>query len=326
MSQICSHLENSIIEIFHQKLEENPYLNEIKQYFMINKDEEILEPNLDYLEDTSIEISPIRVSTMVVLCDVGIDINLDIFYEHIQPYNNEQKNYRIISLEYMENPAKGTPKQKKKKQSQANAKLVKRRKSFYNQATIIMDYIKPINLKLFRNGSIHITGVVDENQAKQAVAFLCDEIRLIGEKDSAITTGDINKLGCYNWNIVMINSDFSCNFKIRREKLYEILDNKYNLVVNYESDNYPGVKTSFYWNERDLDKSGICKCKVGKTCSGKGTGTLDPNDTCRKITISIFQSGKIIITGARNLQQIDDAYQFISKILRLYYDNIAREL
>ena len=263
---------------------------------------------------------------MVVLCDVGIDVNLDTFYQHIQPYENQEKGYKIISLEYMENPAKGTPKQKKKKQCQANASLVKRRKSFYNQATVIMDYIKPINLKLFRNGSIHITGVVDEGQAQRAVGFLCDEIRAIYDKDTSITTGDINGLGCRNWNIVMINSDFSCNFKIRREKLYEILDSRYGLVVNYESDNYPGVKTSFYWNERDPQRSGVCKCKVGKTCSGKGTGTLEPEDTCRKITISIFQSGKIIITGARNLQQIDDAYQFISKILRLYYDNIAREL
>lgn len=323
---MCNYLENSIIEIFNQKLQENPYLEEIKHYFVVNTDENALVANQANLHNQSIEISPIRVSTMVVLCDVGLDVNLDIFYQNIQPYENLEKGYKIISLEYMENPAKGTPKQKKKKQCQANARLVKRRKSFYNQATVIMDYIKPINLKLFRNGSIHITGVVDEVQAQKAVGFLCDEIRVIHEKDNAITTADISGLGCRNWNIVMINSDFSCNFKIRREKLYEILDSRYGLVVNYESDNYPGVKTSFYWSERDPMRSGVCKCKVGKTCSGKGTGTLEQDDTCRKITISIFQSGKIIITGARNLQQIDDAYQFISKILRLYYDNIAREL
>ena len=96
------------------------------------------------------------------------------------------------------------------------------------------------------------------------------------------------------------------------------------MVVNYESDNYPGVKTSFYWNMGDPSKSGICKCKIGKTCSGKGRGTLAEGDSCRKITISIFQSGKIIITGARDKAQIEDAYSFITTIFREYFHSVAR--
>lgn len=323
---VC-HLETSIIEIFKHKLLENPYLHEIAHYFIENDDDDdpVLSEDLVELEK-NIEISKVRISTMTVLCDLGVQINLDTFYNNIHAYHNVEKDYKIVSLEYMENPAKGVPKQKKKKQSVANAKLVKRRKSFYNQATIIMDYIKTINLKLFRNGSIHITGIIDEEQGKRAVGFLCDEIRAVYEKDPTITNGDIAQLGLANWDIVMINSDFCCNFKIRREKLYEILDSRYNLVVNYESDNYPGVKTSFYWNIRDADKSGICKCKIGKTCSGKGRGTLAEGDTCRKITISIFQSGKIIITGARDKAQIDDAYNFITNIFREYFHSVARML
>jgi TATA-box binding protein (TBP) (component of TFIID and TFIIIB) len=322
---VC-HLESSIIDMFKTKLIENIYLNEIAEYFIESNDmnnEPVFSDDLLELEK-NITISPIRISTMTVLCNLGVIINLDTFYKHIQTYHNVEKNYKIVSLEYMENPAKGVPKQKKKKQSQANAKLLKKRKSFYNQATVIMDYIKTINLKLFRNGSIHITGIIDVEQGKRAVEFLCDEIREIYKIDNTITNGDINELGLANWDVVMINSDFCCNFKIRREKLYEILDSRYNLVVNYESDNYPGVKTSFYWNVRDPSKSGVCKCKIGKTCSGKGRGTLAEGDTCRKITISIFQSGKIIITGARDKKQIDDAYDFITNIFREYFHSVAR--
>lgn len=320
------HLESSIIEMFRQKLEENPYLHEISHHFFEMQNQPPVYSDEFVALEKNIEISQVRISTMTVLCDLGIQINLESFYNNIKAYHNEEKDYKIVSLEYMENPAKGVPKQKKKKQSQANANLVKRRKSFYNQATIIMDYIKFINMKLFRNGSIHITGIIDVEQGKRAVGFLCDEIREIYKIDSSITSDDISKLGLANWDVVMINSDFSCNFKIRREKLYEILDNNYNLVVNYESDNYPGVKTSFYWNERDTDRSGVCKCKIGKTCSGKGRGTLNPDDTCRKITISIFQSGKIIITGAREKEQINDAYLFITNIFRNYFHCIARLL
>jgi hypothetical protein len=200
-----------------------------------------------------------------------------------------------------------------------------------------MDYIKSINLKLFLNGSIHITGIIDEEQGKKAVEFLGNEIRNIYAKNNAITNGDLSMLGIYSWDIVLINSDFACNFKIRREKLYEIIDSKYNLVVNYESDSYPGVKTSFYWSEKDNGtlnaitgdfdgiKTGICKCKTGSTCKGKGRGTLDPEDCCRKITISIFQSGKIIITGARAIKQVDECYQFIICLLKRYYHDISRQ-
>ena len=328
------HVENSIIEIFQEKLSENPYLYEIAQYF---KRDLPIEDDIEELPIPQIDITPIRVSTITVLCKLGIDINLNVFFQHFTPYYNEKDNYKIVSMEYMDNTPKGVPKQKKKKQSYANSNLVKKRTSFYNQVTIIMDYIKCINLKLFRNGSIHITGIIDEEQGKKAVEFLGNEIRKIYAIDNTITTGDLNVLGIYSWDIVLINSDFACSFKIRREKLYEIIDSKYNLVVNYESDSYPGVKTSFYWSEKDngtMDittglydgiKTGICKCKTGSTCKGKGRGTLDPEDCCRKITISIFQSGKIIITGARAIKQVDECYKFIICLLKRYYHDISRQ-
>jgi TATA-box binding protein (TBP) (component of TFIID and TFIIIB) len=230
----------------------------------------------------------------------------------------------------MENPPKGAVKPKKKKQKKqcvgAAPMIVKKRKSFYNQATVIIHHHKNLNLKLFRNGSIHITGIIDIEQGQRAVHYLGDEIRRIYQIDNAITTSNMDNLGIPSWEVVMINSDFVCNFKIRREKLYEILDSQYNLIVNFESDNYPGVKTSYYWNVQDKDKTGICRCKSGKTCSGKGRGTAAPGDMCRKITISIFQSGKIIITGAREQTQIDDAYQFITGILRKYFNEVGRPI
>ena len=331
------HIENSIIEIFREKLMENPYLHEIADYFKttcntVNEDDNITND----ANNNDIIITPIRVSTITVLCRLGIDINLDVFFKNFIPYENLEYDYKIVSMEYMDNTPKGIVKQKKKKQSYANANLIKKRTSFYNQITIIMDYKKCINLKLFRNGSIHITGIIDEEQGKKAVEFLGNEIRKIYDIDNAITTGNINDLGTYSWDIVLINSDFACNFKIRREKLYEIIDSKYNLVVNYESDSYPGVKTSFYWSEKDDGtkvissglydgiKTGLCKCKLGSTCKGKGRGTLSDDDCCRKITISIFQSGKIIITGARAIKQVDECYNFIVLLLKKYYNEISR--
>ena len=50
---------------------------------------------------------------------------------------------------------------------------------------------------------------------------------------------------------------------------------------------------------------GICDCE--KPCNGKGK-----DNTCKRITIAVFKSGKIIITGGRNKNQIQTAYEFIT--------------
>ena len=53
---------------------------------------------------------------------------------------------------------------------------------------------------------------------------------------------------------------------------------------------------------------GICDCD--KPCNGKGK-----DDTCKKITIAAFKSGKIIITGGRSKENIQTAYKFITEFI-----------
>jgi TATA-box binding protein (TBP) (component of TFIID and TFIIIB) len=44
------------------------------------------------------------------------------------------------------------------------------------------------------------------------------------------------------------------------------------------------------------------------------------------VTISVFQTGSIIITGARNKQQLDEAYEFINVILRKHASEVLKPL
>ena len=71
--------------------------------------------------------------------------------------------------------------------------------------------------------------------------------------------------------------------------------------------NYPGVNIKYYLNPL-RNNFGICDCE--KPCNGKGL-----NDTCKKITIAVFKSGKIIITGGRNKNHIQKAYEFITEFI-----------
>ena len=58
--------------------------------------------------------------------------------------------------------------------------------------------------------------------------------------------------------------------------------------------------------------SGTCGCS--RLCNGKGNGCGDGE--CKKVTIAVFKSGKIIITGGQNKDQINESYRFITNFIR----------
>ncbi len=67
---------------------------------------------------------------------------------------------------------------------------------------------------------------------------------------------------------------------------------------------------------------GLCPC--AKLC--KGTGDGSKIDECKKITISPFQTGQVIITGARTMAQINEAYDFIKGVFTDHADEILRKV
>ena len=92
-----------------------------------------------------------------------------------------------------------------------------------------------------------------------------------------------------------------------------------NYYSSYEPTIYPGVNIKYCFNESNLD-DGICKCSV--PCNGKGKVNSDGIKCCKRITIAVFNSGKIIITGGQNRDQIKIAYHFISNFINKYKDQI----
>ena len=125
-----------------------------------------------------------------------------------------------------------------------------------------------------------------------------------------------------NYKIVLINSDYFIGFEIKRDELHKILVNKYKIYSSYEPCIYPGVNSKYYWNTEYKNMPFMGKCYCNNFCNGKGNGTDDGN--CKKITISIFQSGSVIITGGRSMEQIIDAYNFINKVFTENYDAIKK--
>ena len=209
--------------------------------------------------------------------------------------------------------------------------LTKRKKSkniFFNQSTLVVrrqhatspkgePMYKEVNIKLFKNGGIQMTGIPSDTFAQETLAWLAKELSSFSEPvlESAAKP--------HRYSIQLINSDYQINGNINREKLHEVLINEYNLFSSFESTIYQGCDTKYFYNEAAPKDAveGICPCGTN-LCAGNGDGTAIGQ--CKEITISPFHTGSVIITGARRFEQIEKAYVFINKILTKHCSEVIK--
>jgi TATA-box binding protein (TBP) (component of TFIID and TFIIIB) len=202
----------------------------------------------------------------------------------------------------------------------------KAKTNFYNQATLVIRrevsplYWKEINVKLFRNGGVQMTGVRSIEMSSEALRWLIGYLttRCV-DKPVFDTVPEIHKE-----QVHLVNTDFSIGAKVRRDVLHRILSDNYRLNSSYESAIYQGVKTKYFYNAQRPagNPPGLCPCS--RLCKGTGQGTKIGD--CKKITISPFQTGQVIITGAQTMQQINEAYEFIKGVFTTHADEILRKV
>jgi TATA-box binding protein (TBP) (component of TFIID and TFIIIB) len=265
----------------------------------------------------TLHISPIRISTVVTTCHVGSVINLESLWEQIPILPYWDLNDGILKMAY-KGKIKGTS------WKDILQKPEKGGTFFFNQATIVIRrevsplQWKEINIKLFRNGGVQMTGVRSEEMSQDAIEWLLRHLSSC-TKPIFETPTNIHKM-----QIQLVNTDFSIGAKIRRDALYKLLNERYHLSVSYEPSIYQGVKTKYFFNEKRAATCppGICGCGE-KLCKGTGDGTK--LGVCKKITISPFQTGQVIITGARTMGQINEAYEFMKEVFQSNAEEILRK-
>lgn len=271
--------------------------------------------DLEDLEDVdeSYQKTELRISTMVITAHWGTPINLDLLFEMVRPH--------LIPIWL---PQEGILKFEHKKLVMGyshkdiftNRKITS--KSFFNQSTIIVRKKIPggwkqVNIKLFANGGIQMTGVMSEEFAKETIEWLLQEIKMLPQSPFT-DVPEIQRLSTQ-----LINTDYKIDKFINQEALHQILINEYNLFSMLEKTIYQGINTKFFYNTKN--QNGVCNCK--NFCKGQGNGEGDGQ--CKRITISIFRTGRIIVTGARQIHQIHVAYDFLNRILERHAEEIFYE-
>lgn len=271
------------------------------------------------MEQDYVKASALRISTKVITAHVGTTMNLGLLFQHCKAI--------LIPLWY---PDEGLLKMEHEKQvigSCARDVFSKRRisdKTFFNQSTIVVrkatnpekTQFKEVNIKLFANGGVQMTGVPAEDFAKATLDWLIPELLKV-----PVTFFGADPV-LQRFKVQLINSDYSIAHQVKRDVLHNILTRTYGLFSTFEGTIYQGVNTKYYYNEEhpDPERPGICLCN--KKCKGQGTG-VGPGQ-CKRITMSIFQTGNIIITGARYLYQIEEAYNFLNGVLQTHAKEVLR--
>ena len=255
-------------------------------------------------------MSDLKISTMTVVSKLGSDIHLE------NMYNNLDIDEDLVCIEWRQQQKGDTGKKQKKIRS-----TTKPKKKFYNQATLhFKDKSKrnnqPVNMKIFNNGSCQMTGVPNIECAKNIIEKTINILRYKQNDVGEIKiVENVEELKEYPINVCLINSGFSLGSVIDRDRFFDILINKYNMYGNYEPDSYPGINLKYYWNDNTQDNKETCgRCMCNEYCEGTGTGKGEGE--CRRISVMIFQSGQVIITGCCSEEKLRFIYEFIKEIHR----------
>ena len=259
--------------------------------------------------------SPLRVTTHVASGNINTAINLKKLANCLEI--NDDINY-IEFKDENGNIIKGS------KNKTSNKKKASKGR-FWNQITIIITPEPGFknNIKIFNNGSISMTGVKKIKNGKKSVEILIGYIKKIYKTDPEILREQIpiDTLAMVEFKIALINSDYNISYNVNRAALHKILSLKYNVSSTFDACEYPGVNIKMFWNKNNIMGNTFTgKCACHKKCIGKGNGNGEGQ--CKIVTIFVFQSGSIMITGARCIEQIYSGYHFINSIFESYKDEL----
>jgi TATA-box binding protein (TBP) (component of TFIID and TFIIIB) len=259
--------------------------------------------DIQYIDQNVFSLNGLPIDMIISTISVTGKINCKINLDNINKYVKLSNDY-IISIKYA-----GKFRYLETRKSKAKKKDLK---CFENQLTmeIRVSHNKQINIKLFKNGSFQMTGCKSINDCNIVLNKLISKLKnkiaiydlttnKIVEKPfiEDIDNGNSEEVKVYGFKIDMINSNFSVNYLINREILYNILlNNKVN--CRYEPCIHACVNIKYPIEN-------------------------DPNN--KVVSIFVFQSGNIIITGARTREQINSSYNYITNILTIHHDRIVKK-
>jgi len=267
----------------------------------------------DYINIKKHDISElpngVTISTMCASGKLGTKLYISNIYKYMElSYDN------IITVKESQDKIRTLRKKKKRKSKKVDTeKKKKKTNSFFNQITVEVRVVEGvcdafdkqdiINIKLFKNGSIQMSGCKKIESINIALNKLIERLQVVKAKIENNTivekkfVENLDKLGVYDFKIDMINSNYAVNMTINREKLYDILLEK-KIRCRYEPCIHACVTIKYIPPE--------------------------DNEVEKVISIFVFEKGSIIITGAKKKSHIISSYNYVNNIIKENREDIEK--
>ena len=272
----------------------------------------------DYLNVDKKEVknlpNGISISTMCASCKLNTRLNIPNIEKYLLLNPDDVLTVKK-SKEVMRTliAVKNKPKRMKKIDSKTKQKDTSKN-HFYNQITVVvrvtdgqvkdLNEAPKINMKLFRNGSVQMSGCKSIKNINIALNKLITKLKEVKAKieDSKIVEktfiDEPDQITVKDFKIDMINSNYQVSMQIDRDKLYNLLIKK-KIKSSYE----PCIRA----------------CVIIKYVP-----TVE-NIEQKEVSVFVFQKGNIIITGARSQSHVLSAYNYMNEILLTHKDEIIKK-
>ena len=280
----------------------------------------------------------IEISTMTMDAKLDVNFNATNIYKYIRTSKNGIVRIKPINSNKKKKEKK--PSQVRKRKNIVVEKKKKNSEEFLNQVTVYVNVSEkdddhPVSVKIFRNGTLHFTGVVSITSLLEATHKICEECKrkraIIVQKkhsDGTVTERvetisfveneeDVEKLSIsnmYDFAVSMINCNFKVPFRVDRPKLLVSMASD-GYKVNYDSNGHSAVNIKYQIQKNESISKGV---KV------RNVDDLGKNE--ERVTIFVFESGSIIIIlGNQGFRPINEVYTFIYRYLLENYDTIVKD-
>jgi len=251
----------------------------------------------------------VKVATMCSSCVLGVKLELDNIDKYMALHEDD-----ILTIKRSKENIRTLIELKKPTKRLSNPKYKEISNNFYNSITLIVRVtngptkninLEPrINVKLFKNGSLQMSGCKNVENINIVLGKILKKLTAVKGKieDNKIKEitfiDELSKIGINNFKIDMIYCNYKIQFEIDREKLYDLLKKK-KVKCIYEPCIRACVTIKFISTQDNIDS--------------------------KEVSIFIFKKGNIIITGARSKKQVLEAYNYINNIFIIHKDEIIKK-
>lgn len=185
------------------------------------------------------------------------------------------------------------------------------------------DLFHEYHVKLFNTGKITFAGVKNDIILQKLFNIVIDMLKIYQPIQFELCSTDVNE---YQATLVIVNSNFKCNFCIDQHTLRKIFTVKYNRPCIYNSGNqYTGLRCKYYYdlNKSVEEQTGLYAHINGPDVAlAKTSGPKNRTDKILKypknivrISYAIFRTGSVLIAGKCNDDILNVVYKHITKIL-----------